>query len=100
MDKLICGLLLTLALLQAVAAQPNNECASCPAAWKPVCDAEDEETAAIAATYANACFAGCNGVELPVRLGGNCKSLAGCACIDIWAPVCGADGITYSSEAW
>ncbi|KAG2487707.1 hypothetical protein HYH03_013706 [Edaphochlamys debaryana] len=64
----------------------------CPKTKDPACGTDG-------VTYANACYAGCNEVEVDYI--GNCADPTGCdgiACPMQYVPVCGANGVTYSNS--
>lgn len=73
---------------------------ACPDVWDPVCGVNG-------ITYSNSCYAAVAGVEIahhgachggpggPVLLGGG-----GFVCPDVWDPVCGVNGFTYSNACY
>lgn len=86
------------------------EACVCPDVWMPVCGVDGQ-------TWPSACDARCAHVEVlrdgacetpvcrsdldcaagEVCVNGACMNGGGCICPDLWAPVCGADGVTYGN---
>lgn len=66
---------------------PEQDLCVCTEIYAPVCGADG-------VTYGNACFAGCEDVEIVHE--GECGQ-SDCICPEIYAPVCGFDGRTYGN---
>lgn len=88
-----------IALTNSASIQSSHTC-SCSREYKPICGSDD-------VTYGNKCQFMCEKEiksDLEIKNEGVCvpskasQEPEPCMCLLIYAPVCGSDGITYSSE--
>lgn len=100
MEKITLIVILGLIALTNSASIPSGHTCSCTKEYSPICGSDD-------VTYDNRCLFRCEEEiksGLKIKNEGVCvpseasQEIEPCMCILIYAPVCGSDGITYSSE--